>query len=161
MTEKSKYEEQFERVSRLYKRFEEINSGKMKHNYNSENYQDVVYAFFINCHHMKDWLINDDSIRLTPTEKISKLKKFREENDCIEFCEDISNGLKHLKRNTTPLTGKQPEFEGRNFDLRIGPEGTTLGVKYNIITSKGIKDAFELATECIQKWEKFIDENIK
>lgn len=35
-----------------------------------------------------------------------------------------------------------------------------LGVKYNISTRTKIFGAFELATECLKKWEKFIEEKI-
>ena len=53
-----KYLEQFERVKRWYNRFKKTDNG-MLHNKNSDYYQDEIYAFFINCYHLKDWLVND------------------------------------------------------------------------------------------------------
>lgn len=53
-----KYEEQFERVKRWYERFRRINEGT-SHEKNTEYYHDEVYAFFVNCFHVKDWILND------------------------------------------------------------------------------------------------------
>jgi hypothetical protein len=55
------YQKQVERVERWYKRFAEIDAGKL-HDSDSEYYQDDVYAFFLNCYHVKDWIIQDNSI---------------------------------------------------------------------------------------------------
>ena len=52
-----KITEQFNRVKRWHKKFEEISKGKA-HNQESNYYKDVMYAFFQNCFHLKDWVIN-------------------------------------------------------------------------------------------------------
>jgi len=45
MSRSSNYQEQFKRLERWYKRFEEINNGRI-HNRPSEFYEDEVYSFF-------------------------------------------------------------------------------------------------------------------
>lgn len=50
-----KFEEQYERVKRWYQRVEAITFG-MAHNKNTDFLQDEVFAFFINCYHLKDWI---------------------------------------------------------------------------------------------------------
>jgi hypothetical protein len=52
---------QFERVKRLYKKFEEINNG-VQHTQSSEFYKDTVYAFFQNFWMLKDHAFNSGEI---------------------------------------------------------------------------------------------------
>jgi len=153
-----KYEEQFERVKRWYNRFFEITFG-MAHKRNTEFYQDEVYAFFINCYHLKDWIINEKSVK--NKNKKQKLEDFINNNECMSLCADICNGLKHLELSRNIRTGIQPEFKDRKFELELGGAEAKIVVKYNIITSKGNKDAFLLATDCKEKWEEFIKNEIK
>ena len=58
MTAQSKYPEQWDRVRRWYLRFREISEGKL-HDRSSDFYQDDIYAFFMNCYHLKDWIKKD------------------------------------------------------------------------------------------------------
>ena len=57
----AKWREQYERAKRWYKRFATINTGRV-HNVSSDNYVDEIYAFFLNCYHVKDWIKNDASL---------------------------------------------------------------------------------------------------
>ncbi len=156
MTELKKYEEQFERVKRWYQRVQAITFG-LTHNKNTDFLQDEVYAFFINCYHLKDWIKNDETL----DDKIKgKVENFIHKDDDLKLCKDICHGLKHLKL-INPVTGKKPEFKGRKFELELGGEESIIVVKYNIITSTGNKDAFLLATNCMKKWEEFIKKEIK
>ena len=88
-----------------------------------------------------------------------KVEKFANKDDML-LCKEICHGIKHLKLDK-PKTGIQPEFKGRKFELELGGEETIIVVKYNIVTSKGNKDAFILATDCMEKWEEFIKKEIK
>lgn len=153
-----KYEEQYERVKRWYKRFFDITFGKI-HDINSEYYQDEVYAFFINCYHLKDWIINDSSIKIN--NKKQKIEDFINDNECMSLCADICNGLKHLELDRNIRTGIKPEFKERKFFLKLGEKEPIVRVKYNILTAKGNKDAFILADDCIESWEIFISNEIR
>lgn len=163
MTNSSKYLEQFERVKRWYKRFKMIDNGR-PHNLPSEYYQDEVYAFFQNCHHLKDWIKNDNSVGAAAT----MVEGFINGNKELSLCADICNRKKHLML-TRPRSGKDPRFGKRDFKLtlEVPEEEKTIRVKYSINTSSGKRiDAFELATRCLQAWEDFIkseihDENSK
>jgi len=155
MTVLRKYQEQFERMKRWYERFRQIDQGRL-HNLPLVYYQDEVYAFFQNCYHLKDWIQNDDTVTLPKQE----VEKFIDQNDCMRVCADICNGTKHLKL-TRLRSGKQPEFEGRKISLNLGKPEPIIGVKFSIITETGTIDAFELASDCIQRWEEFIKDNIK
>ncbi len=155
MGSSSKYLEQFDRVKRWYQRFVTTDEGR-QHNLPSDNYQDEVYAFFLNCYHLKDWIKNDESVGATAA---AKVEDFIRNNKELSICADICNSVKHLKLTST-RSDQDPQFGQRKFHLKVGGPPTTISVKYTIDTSSGPVDAFELATECLQAWEKFIQSNI-
>ena len=154
MTNSGKYMEQFERVKRWYERFRVINQGR-QHDRPSDYYQDEVYAFFLNCYHLKDWIKNDESIRPAA----AKVEEFINNNKELGLCADICNGVKHLKL-TSNRSGKYPQFGKREFKLSLGGHRAIISVKYSIDTADGPVDAFELATKCLQAWKNFIVSNI-
>jgi len=131
-----------------------INQGR-QHSHPSDYYQDEVYAFFLNCYHLKDWIKNDNDVE----DAAAKVEKFINNNKEMRLCADICNGIKHLKQ-TSNRSGQNPQFVGRKFNVKLGGLGTTISVKYSIETSSGQVDAFKLATKCLQAWENFIKSNI-
>lgn len=173
MQSQSKCSEQLARAQRWYVRFAEINSGRV-HDRSSEYYTDDVYAFFVACYHVKDWIKNDDQLALPNKRQI--VESYVEGSDDLKLCADICNGIKHLKlidRTGTPnpRTGKQPEFIKGEYGLHIGgsltfgsspaPEiPTTLSVRYTIDTAAGPLDAFGIATRCIEAWKQFFSTDL-
>ena len=153
MAKLRKYQEQFERLKRWYDRFEKIHQGRL-HTLASDYYNDEIYAFFLNCYHLKDWIQNDDTVKLPK----GKIEHFINQNECMRVCEDICNGIKHLKRKSH--SGRAPEFGARKFSLNLGGSKPIIKIKYSIITKTGTIDAFELASGCVQKWKEFIKKNI-
>jgi len=153
MVKARKYQEQFDRLKRWYGRFEKIDQGR-PHTVASDYYIDEIYAFFINCYHLKDWIQNDETVRLPQ----GKIEHFVHQNECMRVCKDICNGIKHLKRKS--YSGGDPEFGPRKFSLDLGEPTTIIKVKYSIITKTGTIDAFQLASECLQRWKEFIKRNI-
>ena len=154
MAELRKHQEQFERVKRWYERIKNIDQGR-PHNVPSDYYQDEVYALFLNCPHLKDWIKNDKSVGAAA----EKVEEFIDNNKELSLCADICNGIKHL-RLTRTRSGQDPRFGKRKFNLGLGGPETTISVKYSIDISTGPVDAFELATKCLQAWENFIASNI-
>ena len=138
------YQEQFERVKRWYKRFKEINNGQI-HDKPSEFYEDDVYAFFMNCYHLKDWIKKDPAA--ASVENI--VENYITNNPELSLCADICNGLKHFHFNGD-RSGKSPEFGKKAAKLCIGSGLTTIALKYEIKTISGTIDAFDLATKCIK-----------
>lgn len=153
MISRSTYLEQLTRVKRWYERFSQVDRGR-KHDMDAEFYQDEVYAFFLNCYHLKDWIEKDDSVGPEAKRKVSK---FIGTNEDLGLCRDICNGIKHLKLKNGPT----PELRGRKLTVVVGGvRETTMSVKYNIETAGGSVDAFSLATRCVQAWEDFISHNL-
>lgn len=156
MTKSQKFHQQFKRVKRFYERFNKIDKGRI-HDMSSANYEDEVYAFFIFCYQLKDWIKNDKTIKLPK----NQIEKFVNENDCLSLCADICNGIKHLTRDKE-RSGLLPEFKNKKISVEYieGDSYPTIGIKFNISIKTKTIDAFGLATECLKKWEKFIEEKI-
>jgi len=150
MTFQLKYPEQLERVRRWYRRFSEISEGRL-HDRPSDFYQDEVYAFFMNCYHLKDWIKNDP----TRPSLAAKVESFITASRDMSMCADICNGNKHLVLSR-PRYHESLQFGKRHFEVGVGTQPTTIAVKYTIETASGALDAYELATRCLSAWEDFL-----
>ena len=138
------YLEQYERVKRWYERLMNINNG-IPHTKNSESYKDEVYAFFINCFHLKDWIKNDPSNNVYA----DKVEKFVNSKKNLEICRKICHGAKHL-------IIEHPKLDKADHSLKLGGCETIYSAKYEIEV-EGIKyDAFKLATQCMNDWKVFL-----
>ncbi|MFA6098209.1 MAG: hypothetical protein WCV50_01800 [Patescibacteria group bacterium] len=146
-----KYLEQYERTMRWYWRFIKINHGQI-HQKNSDFYQDEVYSFFINCYHLKDWIIND------PVVKINKddIEKFVHNNKYLNICGDICNGVKHLQLNKS----NGAKIGSSHFSLELGRGTPVLSVRYDIEIDGKKYDAFKVANEAVKQWDNFIKRRI-
>ena len=74
MTESLKYQQQFRRLKRFYELFENINKGIII-NFPSSYLEDVAYAFFIFCYHVKDWLEYVGKNRMILITRDKKIKR--------------------------------------------------------------------------------------
>ena len=137
----ARYQEQYDRLNRWYKRFKEINDGRT-HDKPSEIYQDDVYAFFINCYHLKDWIKNDT----VASSIANNVENYINNNPELLLCADICNGLKHLCL-ISERSRERPEFGKKIAKLYIGSGPITIALKYEIKTDSGTIDAFDLATK--------------
>jgi len=152
MNNKSQWFEQYRKMLRWYERFKSINNGT-KHNRPSEYYQDEIEAFFINCFHLRDWIKNDQSLKIT--DKNKRLRKFIDESNNMKICHDICIGRKHLQLDR-PKADKDTRFGSRHHNLSFGGNNAIYSAKYTIISGGKTFDAFALATSCIKEWKDFI-----
>lgn len=152
-----KYIEQYERVKRWYTRLKNVTDGvdhSREHNFPSEYYQDDVLAFFINCYHLKDWIINDNSAKISSKD----VEDFVSQSEFLRVCGDVCNGSKHLTL-TTPRADKNTKLGGRNFFLSLGGVIPILRARYKVLSGNKEYDAFSLATKCMEDWERFMKKN--
>ncbi len=147
---KKRYLEQYERVKRWYERLRLINKGK-EHSLPSDYYQDEVYAFFINCYHLKDWIKSD------PASKVDAktVEKFVAGSEFLSVCGDVCNGSKHLAI-TNVKVDKNTKIGGRNFFLELGASLPIFRARYKVISGDKEYDAFDLATRCLEEWRVFL-----
>lgn len=149
------YHEQYDRVKRWYVRIEAIDQGRT-HVLASDNYLDEIYAFFLNCYHLKDWIKSDGTV---PTKVQQAVEGYLSANRSLRLCADICNSLKHLHL-TSKRSGESPAFGKKQFAVTLGPGiPTTISLKYEVNTTRGSEDAFKLATECVSAWDTFLSRN--
>jgi len=148
------YEKQMQRLQRWYGRFKKLDEGV--HGKPSEEFEDDVYAFFLNCYHLKDWLMNDPGTGV----KREVVDQWIDASEDLSVCEDICNSYKHLKKSRNPRSGAEPAVTKGHYRLSVGGPEVTLSVRYTIDTASGPTDAFELATRCMEAWEQFIKNNV-
>ena len=148
MYQEKRYLEQFDRMKRWYDRVRKISEGK-EHNLPTDYYQDEVYAFFINCYHLKDWIKNDAETHVASEE----VEKFVNNSEFLKVCGDLCNGSKHLTiRN--PKNSRDTHIDGRHFALHLG-SGPIIHIEYDVVSGNKVYDAFSLASKCVQEWEEF------
>lgn len=145
-----RYPEQLARVQRWYQRFKDISDGKL-HYISSDFYLDDMYAYFMNCYHLKEWIKNDTNQSPVST----KVDAFIKSDPNMALCGDICNSIKHLVLKK-PKKSNWIEFGKRIFMIDVGTRPATIAVKYSIYTESGPIDAFELATLCLHAWEDFL-----
>ena len=150
----AKYREQYDRMKRWYERFVTLDERR-PHNVPSDNYLDEIYAFFMNCYHFKDWIKNDGTIATTVQQAVEDhINSTRP----LKLCADIANSLKHL-RLTSSRSGESPAFGKKKLGLALSAAPTTISLKYEVNTTTGPIDAFQLATDCIDAWDAFLTTN--
>jgi hypothetical protein len=146
------YREQYDRMKRWYERFAAIDQGR-PHDIASDNYLDEIYAFFLNCYHLKDWIKFDSAV---PFKDQQAVEGHISANRSLRLCADICNSLKHLRLKSN-RSGESPAFGKKHFALALGSgRPPTVSLKYEVDTANGLEDAFKLATECVSAWDGFL-----
>ena len=168
------YLEQWERVGRWYKKLMEVKHGSLKE-YSDKELLDVVYVYFMNIQHLKDWVINSNQ---NLKESVMKLQ----EEYCFIICSDFINNHKHFERGKTArYQDKESAIKHQHVTITAGTgrfalsqtaeiEASVLNeldiklskgslYKWDIVHKEEKHDAYELAKTCYEKWLAFIKEN--
>ncbi len=143
------FREQYDRMLRWYARFKRVTEGKGLKD-DVEYHKDDMRAFFENCFHLRDWILNDER----SGNARNAVKAFVNVMQCMQVCAEIANSRKHLKLTRTRRK-QHPAPGSRGFDLKRGGTTPTIRVSYTIATASGPRDAFQLATECVEAWKAF------
>ncbi|MEK7540880.1 MAG: hypothetical protein AAB529_01415 [Patescibacteria group bacterium] len=148
MKYKFPYQEQYNRISRLR---DELNLYTVATDKNFEIALDKFTSFFIQCYHLRDWIINSGYLK-------SKVDKFVRSNTYLSLCRDLANNQKHQK-----ITKYVPA----NFvDFGIGIS-TPISRYYDYIKKqarfgidvwefKAPVDVIEVADRCLKSWQDFL-----
>ncbi len=153
MDDEKKYLEQWERVKRWWTRFREVSQGRTYFGI-SEFYEDEIFAFFLNCYHLKDWIKNDPS----SGDLKDLVEPYINNSQALSICADLCNGLKHFKRDPSRVR-KNAEFGPKTETISQGKDSASIAISYTIITDTGTFDAFEIAQHCLVDWETFFRRN--
>src|ERR1039457_811516 len=120
------YQEQLARARRFLCRVENssVNPKLELPPEKQTEYEDMLFAFFQNCWHLKDWIKNDAAAPRTLAGPIEELcKQYRP----LLLCADIANATKHLRRNRASYLGGnvKPEIMVRLTDSFETGESTS------------------------------------
>jgi hypothetical protein len=134
-------------------RLRAIYSGVRLTKETKEECEDEVFSFFVNCHHIKDWLLRDRRLRISG----KLIPDFIDAHPELKICGDLCNGAKHCVLDRKPRTGSQPFLAGRQFESE-GTNGVfhTLKCRFTIISNGQFYDALELAQRCMALWDEFL-----
>ncbi len=171
------YTEQRNRIMRWFNRLEKQYEGVQlvdieKAGIYIDSCQDEVYAFFMNCYHLKDWINEDPKVPLSAT---SNVENFINSTECLRICADMCNRSKHSELTRYVRIDKDTELHSQaysperryeiitrdNSDVidAISEKGMWLKFRYEIGYLGKTIDALELAKSCIEKWGDFIAEH--
>ena len=102
---------------------------------NRQEHEDDVLAFFIHCHHIRDWIVALNKLNVTSAE----VTEFVEGHDCLKICADLCNGTKHCKL-TRKHTPKQPRIMGSTHATSSSGGAQTLkGTSNNCLKIKQLQ----------------------
>ena len=170
------YLEQWERVGRWYEKLLLVKHGYYK-NESHKDLLDIVYIYFMNIQHLKDWVVNSKKELKTEV-----LMLFQE--PCFVICADFINNHKHLERNEQgKRNAKDPEASIKHQHVIVtvgtarfattasGSIECVVQEKVDRIYAKGAQyrwdivhegqkhDAYKLAKDCFDTWYNFLSKN--
>jgi hypothetical protein len=112
---------------------------------------DDVFAFYMNCWHLRDWLKNSKA----KTKK--ELDKFFDDNPAMQLCRDVATGLKHYRLDVSGKYGSVPVHQNwmttADPMTLLPPEPT----RWYFVSDIGRYDMFSTADECVAAWRKFLN----
>jgi hypothetical protein len=154
------WREQWARVNRWYHRFQSISTGAAPQAPSAEYYEDEVRAFFVESYHLKDWLRNDPAVPIGDQEIEAAVNK----SISLRLCGDLANGAKHLVLSSDPRRPPKVAADtmigARNYAAMVGEPGGPLAgtmlVRYTIVAGGQSWNAFDVATEAVRDWERFL-----
>jgi hypothetical protein len=143
---------QFARIKRLLKKLEDQNSDY-------KEYLDYLTSFFIQAWALKEWIKNDDNI---------KIKGFDIEKECEKYphlmlCADLANKSKHLILTKPRINADIVGFGVTIYVSTIGSSHRNrhpVKSKYKYIVKDKTESkytAIDLAKKIVMDWQKIVD----
>jgi len=146
----SDFVEQYTRVLRHYIQLKSVYNPELKA-WSTAERTDCVVNFFINCFHLKDWILNDKKFKKKFNVDVEKYIKNKYFNICRYFC----HGSKHLtlirryRSNTTKINSISTQ-------VKIQSDKITSGSQYTVNYRGKRYDVLEVGTICINRWRDYL-----
>jgi hypothetical protein len=139
---------QFDRLKRWHNRIKKVR-WQIPGSESAEEYEDYLYAFFMNCYHLQDWLHYSAGI------STGDLKQFIDSHPEMQVCRDICNGIKHFNLSTSK---RDNHFAiGREYvPQSISGSNPSIKAKIFIISGSDKYDLFHLTNRCMELWVEFL-----
>jgi len=150
MKYKKPYEEQFNRIVRLRKNLDaytKITDG------NFEEAVDKCTSFFIQCYHLRDWLIKSGVSK-------SAVDSFVRGKLCLSLCRDMANKQKHQS-----IDRYKPDNSFVDFQVGVSTPISRFRDPLKQVSKLGVDvweygyplDVLDVADQCIKDWSNFIE----
>jgi hypothetical protein len=147
------YRHQLDRARRFLARVEQMRwFDADSEDISEHDFQDMMWAFFQNCWHVKDWVCNDK--HLNGVQKDSVIIMAHQSTELMA-CRDLCNGTKHL--------GEKPGARHGHIDTIFNaPGGQPLQRDCIVENASGTEvSGVELGRACIAEWERiFASQNL-
>lgn len=125
---------QWNRICRYEERLDEM-QRQVLFNRPAIYFCDDLFAFFIECHSFKDWLINDDDVlkELGWEKKEELIEDFVHSTYELQLCADIANGKKHRRIDRRIKSGpKKGDWKPRRTEVKELQESVTPGLVLSV-----------------------------
>jgi hypothetical protein len=160
-----RYIEQWNRVQRWYSKVEELTLKPT--NIELEHALDIIYAFYINCFSLRDW-IQSSNTNSEISKKVEDIFKDSYGIECFSICAGIANGSKHLKPDRKRATYGKTSIITQSIKLYppliyLNSQNNISELKasyrWTILSGNKEFDIYDLARECIKEWKFFLNQN--
>lgn len=157
------YQDQLARVERFLRRISIPST-------NRDEYEDLLWAFFQNCWHLRDWILNDKKISARKKLGVNRgIKK----SSALAICQCITNRTKHFKL-TWPIPARLKQkgkwqarrivrvLGGISVDIKdsvSGGDSATISLDYVIKSRTKTYRALTVAEDAVREWKQILSEN--
>ncbi len=136
--------EQFPRVVRYLNRLERKGA--------TDEDRDDMFAFFMNCWHLTDWVANDPAVLRNTSSIQNDAKTF----PSLAACEAIANGSKHLLLTRPPRP--TPHISHADVAAWDGSTDRPAEASYTFTMGDGSEeDALTLARQAVADWRTLLN----
>ena len=123
MTILSNWREQYDRMLRSHGRLIERAMGQVMAS--SDETRDMLFHFFQDAYHLKDWIKNDS------TAETGDVEKFVKAHPPLALCGDLCNGTKHYKLTSTKTGDLTTSLPARAY---LSDLGLPWGVRQSVVS---------------------------
>jgi hypothetical protein len=152
------WREQYDRMNRSYERLVAVSQGEHPDARSSDTARDVLYHFFQDAYHLKDW------IAATTPAIGGKIEARIKDSTPLRLCADLCNGTKHFRldpRRKHWTDDPTTAFSAQDVTVRPGAAGTGEPAQHALhawrFTSQGeTRDALTLAGDVVGEWDTLL-----
>ena len=145
-----------DKYRQMLRSFEQIkkiasNNGNTISNTDS---RDAAEGFFTHAYHLKDWLKKDPTVSISGSVEgcVSK-------NEALSLAADYCNSFKHTGTDRKSRSGGVVERVNTHIKLEMTPRGFVASSTSTVTIGGKIHDTLTLAKQCIEAWDRFLEEN--
>lgn len=144
--------DKYRSMLRSYGRLKKIETDKGNEISNTES-RDAVEDFFNQCYHFKDWLKKGNDVTL-----LLDVEDFISKSSSLSLAADYCNMFKHAGLDRA-RSDKNLEKINTHINFDLTPRGFVASSRLELTIGGEKYNAFDLATQCIEEWDKFINLN--